>query len=126
MSDSNLLAVFLVVVAVISCGWFVFNARKQQAAVREKELHRIEAIESLRTRGVISLVTQQSLIAKKVGIGFTADLVRLAWGEPTKVDQQEITAKGISKERWVYGVGRAGRPASYLFFKNGEVDKIKS
>jgi hypothetical protein len=63
------------------------------------------------------------LLQKTVAIGDSSGLVRLAWGEPTSVDEEVITEKE-NRYRWIYGVPRRG--ARYIWFKNGKVIKIKT
>lgn len=65
----------------------------------------------------------QRLLQKKIIIGDSADAVKLAWGAPSGTDEQVISEKD-NKFRWIYGVPRKG--ASYVWFKNGKVTKIKT
>lgn len=60
--------------------------------------------------------------ARKLDTGMTQEMVRLAWGYPTTVDEQEKTARS-SRERWVYGQPRRG--ANYVWFVNGRISKVK-
>lgn len=62
------------------------------------------------------------LLEQKINIGMTVEMVTLALGVPTIVDEKVVTAKG-EKFRWVYGIPRQG--AIYIWFKNGTVTKIK-
>ena len=64
----------------------------------------------------------QRLLLKRIGIRDTREMVRLALGAPTLVDEQLITEKG-GRFRWVYGKPKQ-RP-TYIWFKNGYVTKIK-
>lgn len=64
----------------------------------------------------------QRLLLKRIGIRDTREMVRLALGAPTHVDEQLITERG-GRFRWVYGKPRQ-RP-TYIWFKNGYVTKIK-
>jgi hypothetical protein len=58
----------------------------------------------------------------RLAADMTQEMVHLAWGYPTSVDEQETTAKS-SKERWVYGQPRKG--ANYVWFVNGKISKIQ-
>jgi hypothetical protein len=64
----------------------------------------------------------QRLLHKTIAIGDTDNMVRLALGEPTSIDEQTITERD-SKFRWIYGVPRRG--ATYVWFRHGQVTKIK-
>ncbi|VAW42892.1 hypothetical protein MNBD_CHLOROFLEXI01-2192 [hydrothermal vent metagenome] len=64
----------------------------------------------------------QSLIQKKVALGMTDEMVRLSLGEPTNIDNREISDKG-EKFRWIYGIPRRG--TAYIWFKDGVVTKIR-
>ena len=64
-----------------------------------------------------------SLVNKQVGIDMTQKMVVLAWGQPSYADQREVTKKG-EKIRWVYGKPR--RDASYVWFTDNKVTKIKT
>lgn len=66
--------------------------------------------------------TCQNLLQQRIGIGMTAEMVRLAVGEPTSIDQKVITEKE-QKYRWVYGIPRQG--ATYIWFRDGKVAKLK-
>ena len=66
--------------------------------------------------------TCQDLIQKKIGLGMTDKMVRLSLGEPTDIDNREISEKG-EKFRWIYGIPRRG--AAYIWFKDGVVIKIR-
>jgi hypothetical protein len=65
----------------------------------------------------------KNLIIKRIGIGMTDEMVFYSLGRPTNVDMKEISEKG-EKFRWVYGVPRQG--ASYIWFKDKKVTKIKT
>jgi len=54
--------------------------------------------------------------------GCTDEMVSYSLGKPTTIDNREVTAKCV-KFRWIYGVPRQG--ASYIWFKDGKVTKIK-
>lgn len=64
----------------------------------------------------------QRLLLKRIGIRDTREMVRLALGAPTRVDEQLITEKG-GRFRWIYGKPKQ-RP-TYIWFKNGYVTRIK-
>jgi hypothetical protein len=65
----------------------------------------------------------QTLINKNIRVDMTEEMVRLAWNNPSYVDDVEITKNG-KRERWVYGTPRRG--ANYVWFKNSVVTKIKT
>jgi hypothetical protein len=50
---------------------------------------------------------------KVVAIGMTGDEVRLAWGNPEKINV--TTTSGTEFEQWVYGLD------SYVYLENGKV-----
>ncbi len=64
----------------------------------------------------------KDLLKRRISVGMTADMVRIAVGEPTSVDNKELTTKD-EKYRYVYGVSRQG--ATYIWFKNGRVTKVR-
>jgi hypothetical protein len=66
--------------------------------------------------------TCQMVLDRKIKLGMTVEMVTLALGTPTTVDEKIITEKDKSF-RWIYGIPRQG--ATYLWFKNGQVTKIK-
>ena len=66
--------------------------------------------------------TCQGLLQNQLAINDTDEMVRLALGEPTSIDQKHTTDKD-NKFRWIYGTPRKG--AVYIWFENGKVKKIK-
>jgi hypothetical protein len=68
---------------------------------------------------------REKIKQRKVGLGMTTEMVIMSWGNPTKIDNKEVSKHG-SNERWVYGFPRPGRPAQYLWFENGKVSKMKT
>jgi Ca2+/Na+ antiporter len=66
--------------------------------------------------------TCQRLLQKTIAIGDSPNSVMLALGEPRTVDEQ-VTTEKENKFRWIYGFPRQG--ATYIWFKNGKVTKIK-
>jgi hypothetical protein len=66
--------------------------------------------------------TCQKLLQKTIAVGSTAEMVGLSLGRPTSMDEKTLTEKD-EKIRWIYGVPRQG--ATYIWFKNGKVTKIK-
>lgn len=87
---------------------------------KKKEEKRIDEIN--RHKGEWGYEICKMIINKEIAIDMNEDMVRLAWGEPTTIEQKEITKTGL-KTRWIYGVPRHG--AKYISFKNGIVTKIK-
>jgi hypothetical protein len=64
----------------------------------------------------------QRLLQQKIEAGMTADMVEASYGKPPVIDERESTAKD---ERYRYVYGRPRRDATYVWFKNGVVTKIK-
>jgi hypothetical protein len=64
----------------------------------------------------------QRLLQQKIEAGMTAEMVETAYGKPPVIDERESTAKD---ERYRYVYGRPRRDATYIWFKNGVVTKIK-
>ncbi len=87
------------------------------------EKARIEAIRGLRNR--CSTAEIDAMLDKRIAIGFDANMVKLAWGDPKKI-QSEISKSGVTKQRWVYGIPKPGKPAKYVHFTNGKVVRIKA
>lgn len=94
----------------------------------KKESERKKKIESERKKKILSHLNEwgedicNTLIAKKIRPEMTEEMVLLSWGRPGKIENKEITAK-YTKTRWIYGTPR--KDASYVWFKNGEIWKIK-
>ena len=66
--------------------------------------------------------TCQLLLERRITIGMTVEMVLLAVGSPTNIDNKIVTTKD-EKYRYVYGIPRQG--ATYIWFKNGKVTKFK-
>jgi len=64
----------------------------------------------------------ESLIWKNIKIGMDEDMLWLALGAPTSIDNKEETANS-KKKRFVYGIPRKG--AQYYWIKDGIITKIK-
>ena len=64
----------------------------------------------------------QHLLQQKIEVGMTAEMVEAAYGNPPIIDEKETTAKD---ERYRYVYGRPRRDATYIWFKNGVVMRIK-
>lgn len=64
----------------------------------------------------------QRLLQQKIEVGMSDEMVQAAYGKPPIVDEKETTARD-EKYRFVYG--RPRRDATYIWFKNGVVTKIK-
>jgi hypothetical protein len=75
------------------------------------EAKRLEAINA----SGYSEEIQANLRAKRVTLGMTADQVKLARGNPNRINRT-VTANGV-REQWVYG----SRPSLYLYLTNGTV-----
>jgi hypothetical protein len=65
----------------------------------------------------------RDLISRRISIDMTQEMVKLSLGAPDTIDQQEIT-RTRTKERWIYGQPR--KNATYIWFTNGKVTKIKT
>lgn len=66
--------------------------------------------------------TCQRLLLQQVEVGMTGEMVEAAYGKPPIIDERETTARD-EKYRYVYG--RPRRDATYVWFKNGVVTRIK-
>jgi hypothetical protein len=64
----------------------------------------------------------QRLLQQRIEAGMTDEMVQAAYGNPPVIDERESTAKD---ERYRYVYGRPRRDATYIWFKNGVVTKIK-
>lgn len=95
------------------CQWLI----EQGHDVRDKRI--AEILKQIKNWGD---ETCQALIQKEIGIGMTDEMIRLSLGAPTNIDNKEISTNSI-KFRWVYGIPRKG--ATYIWFKDGVVKKIK-
>ncbi len=88
------------------------TARARKATSDSLELVRVATIRSRTWPRDIT----QDLIEKKVHVGMTTDMVRLAWGQPDRVNQT-VTAYSTD-EQWVYG-------SSYLYFTAGTLTAMQ-
>jgi hypothetical protein len=85
-------------------------------------------LDDKRAEGILTRFDQwgedicQLLIERRICLGMTDDMLRLALGEPTTIDQEEVSERG-EKFRWIYGVPRRG--ATYIWFRDGKVTKFK-
>jgi len=95
------------------CQWLIENKIRSSDKRVERILARID---------VWGEEACQDLIQKRIGLGMTDDMVSLALGKPTTIDQREVSERG-EKFRWIYGVPRKG--AVYVWFKDSKVTKIK-
>jgi hypothetical protein len=64
----------------------------------------------------------QRLLQQRIEPGMTDQMVVAAYGNPPVIDERESTARD---ERYRYVYGRPRRDATYIWFKNGVVTKIK-
>lgn len=64
----------------------------------------------------------QRLLQQKIEPGMTDEMIIAAYGNPPVIDERETTAKD---ERYRYVYGRPRRDATYIWFKNGVVTRIK-
>lgn len=94
------------------------------ATVGHERLRENKRREAIRARaGEWGSQTCEALVAKRIGIDMTQEMVLLAWGTPDYVDEKETTKKS-ARERWVYGRPRRG--ARYIWFADGKVSKTKA
>lgn len=70
---------------------------------------------AIRAKGWSRKITDD-VIGERVAVGMTAEMVRLSWGDPQKVNTT-LTASGRS-EQWVYR-------GSYVYLRNGIVTAIQ-
>ncbi len=64
----------------------------------------------------------QRLLQQRIEPGMTDQMILAAYGNPPVIDEKESTARD---ERYRYVYGRPRRDATYIWFKNGVVIKIK-
>jgi hypothetical protein len=60
----------------------------------------------------------EAVAAHQVGLGMTAEQVKLSWGEPNSINQTVVT--GVVSEQWVY------RSRQYVYLKNGIVTGMQT
>lgn len=101
----------LILLAIVSI-YLVWQQEKQRRA-------KIEA-----KRGEWGDDLANTILEKNIRPGMTVEMVLLSWGQPSNIDKKEITKRGLNKERWVYGQPRRG--ANYVYFSDGEVQKIQT
>ena len=68
--------------------------------------------------------TCRTIWMKRMQVGFTAEQVELSWGEPDRIDQEEVTKDGLRKTRWLYGLTH-GEDERYVDFTNDQVSTWK-
>lgn len=112
---------FIMIVAILSND---DKEKERQAALQAEEQKRLAMLEEIKS--TLDDDTYQRILNKRITIGMSKQQVLLSWGTPTKIDNTEISEKGGSKQRWVYGIAKPGRPASYVFFKDDNIVKIKN
>jgi len=57
------------------------------------------------------------VIAREVAIGMTAEQVKVAWGDPLRIN--ETQTRYVNRQQWVYG------GQQYLYFENGRLTTIQ-
>jgi hypothetical protein len=67
--------------------------------------------------------TCKALFAGEIALGMTDRMVRAFLGTPSSIDEKEVSEKGETF-RYIYGAPQKG--ATYIWFKNGQVTKIKN
>jgi hypothetical protein len=93
------------------CNWLINNEFNLQDA-------RVAGI--MQKLDEFGVETCQNLLQQKTSIGYTDEMVRLSLGEPTSIDNTEITEKW-EKFRWIYGVPRRG--AVYLWLRTERLQR---
>jgi multidrug efflux pump subunit AcrA (membrane-fusion protein) len=88
--------------------------RRRQAAVAAAAAARERTIRSKRWPSRFT----EAVLERRVMIGMTAEMVRLAWGPPETINST-ITAAG-EREQWVYGLG------SYVYLVGSVVTAIQT
>jgi len=79
-------------------------------------------IEIMKQIDTFKVETCRNLVERRILLGMTDEMVRLSLGEPTSIDNKEVSAQS-EKFRWIYGYPRRG--ATYISFKDGKVTNIK-
>lgn len=115
MADNPLIYVVVIAAIMLLTVVVMFVTWKQEKERRAK----IEA-----RRGQWGDSVAQTVMDKKISAGMTEEMVLLSWGQPNNIDKKEITKRGLNKERWVYGQPR--KNARYIYFSDGEVQKIQT
>lgn len=111
----------LVLVAIIVIP--ILQQREAEARAAEIEAERQRRIKHYEKEWGSEICS--TLIKRQISPGMTPKMVSLAWGDPANEDQKTVTKTGIQKFRWVYGRPRTAN-VRYVYFKNGEVDKIQT
>lgn len=60
-----------------------------------------------------------AILAGQVVVGMSRDMVRAAWGEPTRLEKLNDHPKG--DEKWIYGNYLASPTVTHLYFKAGQL-----
>ena len=94
----------------------VADVRSRERARLDEE--RSQRIESMGNARGWDARTIRVVIARQVRLGMTADMVRGAWGDPTRINRTE-TRLSI-REQWVYSDGR------YVYLEGGKVVAIQT
>ena len=66
----------------------------------------------------------QALLDGQARIGMTPEMILLAFGPPSGIDQRSTTEK-YHQERWVYGISDKGAGANYLTIRGSEGEVVK-
>ena len=66
----------------------------------------------------------QALLDGQAKIGMTPEMILLAFGPPSGIDQRTTTEK-YHQERWVYGVPEKGAGANYITLRGEEGKVVK-
>ena len=96
----------------VMCRWMIENDIPMDSRTTE-------IMENLPAWGAAAC---QRTLQKKVTIGDNSEMVQLAYGSPTSIDEKNVTAED-NQYRWVYGTPSKG--ATYVWFKNDIVTKIE-
>jgi hypothetical protein len=87
------------------------SAEREKARLEEEKFLRSPAGKICKQHQTWSRDLCKTIADKKVIIGMTAEQVRLAWGEPERINT--TTRANFVREQWVYGDGQ------YVYIENG-------
>jgi hypothetical protein len=99
----------------------MLSAKAEKEAEKEKESNRVSGIIAREQDWGREIC--RKLMDKDIDVGMTQEMVEAGLGSPDARDNIEET-ENVRKERWIYGVPRRG--ATYIWFKNGVVTRIKT
>lgn len=129
MDSLNISVVFFLVIAVlVFFAYLNTQAKKKLEEAKKKFEEELLRREKIRVEEILTHQSEwgeetcKKLVQKSIAIKMTEEMVKLSLGTPKEIDEKEITERN-EKFRWVYGTPRQG--ATYIWFKDGIVTKIK-